>query len=73
MNLFVCIIFYLSVNLIALGSPALASKDRRIVAIGDLHGDLSNAVEILKLAQIVDDNQHWIGNDTIFIQTVSCF
>jgi hypothetical protein len=38
----------------------------RLLAIGDLHGDLTNAMEIMKFAQIVDCEGKWIaGRDTV--------
>lgn len=38
----------------------------RIIAIGDLHGDLENARLVLKAAQIIDDHDEWIsGCDTL--------
>jgi hypothetical protein len=45
--------------------------ERRIVALGDLHGDLANTLDILKFSNIIDEDHHWIGGDTIFVQTVS--
>ncbi len=42
---------------------------RKIVAIGDLHGDYDNFVEILKGVKLVDDSLHWIAADTHFVQT----
>lgn len=45
--------------------------DRRIVALGDLHGDLPNTLAILKFANIIDEEHHWIGGDAIFVQTVN--
>lgn len=47
--------------------------DRRIVALGDLHGDLPNTLAILKFSNIIDDDHHWIGGDAIFVQTVSYY
>lgn len=44
-------------------------KSRRIVAIGDLHGDLESSLNVFKLANIIDESQNWIGGDTIFVQT----
>ncbi|ORC90729.1 serine/threonine protein phosphatase [Trypanosoma theileri] len=43
-------------------------EGRRIVAVGDLHGDLNQTLSILRLTGIVDDRQHWIGGDTYFVQ-----
>ncbi|KAI8149538.1 Metallo-dependent phosphatase-like protein [Fennellomyces sp. T-0311] len=42
---------------------------QRIVAMGDLHGDLSNTLQIMKFSNIIDDDGHWAGGDTIFVQT----
>ena len=41
----------------------------RIVAIGDLHGDLEATVEVLKLAGAIDDDLQWIGGDLVVVQT----
>jgi hypothetical protein len=51
---------------------------KKIVAIGDIHGDLSVAIKSLKLAQVIDlsipDNiiditkVNWIGGDTFVVQ-----
>ncbi|KAF8286252.1 putative kinetoplastid-specific phospho-protein phosphatase [Trypanosoma cruzi] len=41
---------------------------RRIVAVGDLHGDLNQTLSILHLAGLVNKRQHWIGKDTYFVQ-----
>lgn len=42
----------------------------RIVAMGDLHGDLANTLAIMKHAGIVDDEGRWAGGNAIFVQTV---
>lgn len=41
----------------------------RIVAVGDLHGDLAATRAALKLAAVIDDNDHWIGGATVLVQT----
>jgi hypothetical protein len=41
----------------------------RIVAVGDLHGDLSAAREALKLAGAIDSTDTWIGGDLVVVQT----
>ncbi len=41
----------------------------RIVAIGDLHGDLEATRRALKLAGAVDDEDHWIGGSLVLVQT----
>lgn len=42
---------------------------RRIVAVGDLHGDLGNAFDVLKMAGVVDENGDWSGKVDFFVQT----
>jgi hypothetical protein len=52
---------------------AASEYDRRIVALGDLHGDLPNTLAILKFSNIIDEDHHWIGGDAIFVQTVTFY
>lgn len=67
MNLVVAFLFCFIVNsAIALDNVS----NRRIVAMGDLHGDLSNTLSILKFSKIIDEDHHWIAGDTILVQTV---
>jgi hypothetical protein len=42
---------------------------KKIIAVGDLHGDYENFVEILKGVRLVDDSLHWTGGDIHFVQT----
>ncbi len=49
--------------------PAAASPPGRIVAIGDLHADLPAALEVLRLAGLVDADGHWSGGTTTLVQT----
>jgi hypothetical protein len=49
---------------------------KRLVCVGDLHGDLAVSLKILKLAEVIPqnssinniDNIHWCGKDTWIIQ-----
>ncbi len=41
----------------------------KIVAVGDIHGDYKNFIKILKSVGLVDDELHWIGGKTHFVQT----
>jgi hypothetical protein len=41
----------------------------RIVAVGDLHGDLGATRKALVLAGAIDDSDHWIGGDLVVVQT----
>ncbi|HMG54242.1 MAG TPA: metallophosphoesterase [Kofleriaceae bacterium] len=42
---------------------------RRLVAIGDLHGDLGGARAALRAAGAIDDRDRWIGGDLVVVQT----
>ena len=41
----------------------------RVVAMGDLHGDLEAAREALQLAGAMDEEGHWTGGDLVLVQT----
>ena len=41
----------------------------RVVAIGDVHGDYQQFVELLQAANLVDSNTNWIGDNTHLVQT----
>ncbi len=41
----------------------------RIVAIGDLHGDLEATRRVLQLAGAIDEEDHWIGGKLVVVQT----
>lgn len=41
----------------------------RLVAIGDLHGDLEAARAALRLAGAIDDKDHWSGGPLVVVQT----
>ena len=61
LNVFtLCILF-----VVVPGSAAAA----RIVAIGDLHGDLGATRQALRLAGAIDEKDHWVGGDLILVQT----
>ncbi|TBU33290.1 Metallo-dependent phosphatase-like protein [Dichomitus squalens] len=42
---------------------------RKIVAVGDLHGDLPNAQQVLQMARVVDEDGNWSGEVDFFVQT----
>jgi hypothetical protein len=50
-------------------SNAYSSFTRKIVAVGDLHGDLPNALKVLKMAHVVDARGNWSGMIDFFVQT----
>jgi len=40
----------------------------RIIVIGDLHGDWDATIQSLKIARVIDNNNNWIGDDTVVVQ-----
>ncbi|XP_047317322.1 shewanella-like protein phosphatase 1 [Impatiens glandulifera] len=54
------------------GNPPtfVSAPGRRIVAIGDLHGDLAQARSALEIAGVLssDDQDFWTGGDTVLVQ-----
>lgn len=50
--------------------PTILPSVERIIAIGDIHGDLNLAIKSFKLAQLIDDEFNWIASplNTIVVQ-----
>ncbi|MBI4583354.1 MAG: metallophosphoesterase [Planctomycetes bacterium] len=46
---------------------------RRVVAIGDIHGDYRNFVRLLEAARLVSRELAWTGGDTVLVQTGDVF
>jgi hypothetical protein len=40
----------------------------RVVAVGDLHGDLASTREALRLAGAIDENDRWVGEKLVLVQ-----
>jgi hypothetical protein len=59
-------IFILCILIVAVPFSASAT---RIVAMGDLHGDLGATRQALRLAGAIDEKDHWVGGDLILVQT----
>jgi hypothetical protein len=55
-----------------MAASAVVAGDR-VVAIGDIHGNYDGFVSILQRAGLVDDDAHWIGGGTTFVQTGDIF
>ncbi len=45
------------------------SDVRRIVAIGDVHGDYDQLLAVLKMADLIDGRGKWIGKESHLVQT----
>jgi hypothetical protein len=48
--------------------PSVLPAVRRIIVIGDLHGDWNMTVKSLKIAKLIDDKLRWTGKDTVVVQ-----
>ena len=48
--------------------PSILPPAERIIVLGDVHGDWNKLIGALKLGKVIDDNNNWIGNDTIVVQ-----
>ena len=48
--------------------PVIFPKKRRIIAIGDIHGDYDFAVKCLVKAKVINKEFDWIGGDTYVVQ-----
>ena len=46
-----------------------AKTSPRVVAVGDVHGDLDALVSILQKAEIIDDQRRWSGGTATLVQT----
>ena len=44
-------------------------RTTRIIAVGDLHGDIGNAQMVLEMARVVDSYGNWSGDVDVFVQT----
>lgn len=42
---------------------------QRIVAVGDLHGDIHNAKKVFRMARLIDKRDAWAAGSDIFVQT----
>jgi hypothetical protein len=59
----------LGVKAPAKGSEFLRPAPGRVIAIGDLHGDLNAAVNAFRLAGVIDETEKWVGGNTVVVQT----
>jgi len=50
-------------------APLRLPAPARLVAIGDVHGDLAATREALRIAGAIDASDRWIGGDLVVVQT----
>lgn len=48
--------------------PSVLPAVRRIIVIGDIHGDWNMTLDTLKLAKVINKKNKWIGGDTVVVQ-----
>lgn len=57
--------------------PTYVTANGRVIAIGDLHGDLNKTIRALELAQVVRPDSHglpvWCGGDSVVVQLGDVF
>jgi len=46
---------------------------RRLLALGDVHGDLASLRKCLSLANVINENGEWIGGDAVVVQVGDVF
>jgi hypothetical protein len=66
-------VMLVAVALCCLAAPARAQQDtwsgvERIVAVGDVHGDFTQFVKVLRAAGVIDANDNWIAGKTHLVQ-----
>ncbi|ULY68539.1 metallophosphatase/phosphoesterase [Chlorella virus XW01] len=49
-------------------SHIIKQVPKRIIVIGDLHGDYQKTIEMLRISKLIDKDKNWIGGDTIVVQ-----
>jgi hypothetical protein len=48
--------------------PSVLPPVDRIIVIGDIHGDMEMTRELLKVAKVINNNDDWIGGNTVVVQ-----
>ena len=53
---------------LGLSLPSVLPAVERIIVLGDVHGDMKMLKKSLKLAKLIDEDNEWIGKDTVVVQ-----
>ncbi len=48
--------------------PTVLPPAERLVAIGDLHGDLGKARRVFRAAGLTDERDRWVGGKAVCVQ-----
>ena len=54
---------------VLLGLAASAAPAARIVAVGDVHGEIDGFDSVLRAARLIDEAGRWVGGDATLVQT----
>ena len=60
---------FIALTVLGVAISCVGEDEQRIVAFGDVHGDLEAARGALRLAGAIDEQDRWIGGDLIVVQT----
>ncbi|KAH7102743.1 Metallo-dependent phosphatase [Auriculariales sp. MPI-PUGE-AT-0066] len=69
---------FISIVSCVLGQTIAVDSDKpqyhkRVVALGDLHGDYNNTLEALRLGKVIDSRGNWAGGSTTLVQVGDIF
>jgi len=63
-------IMYWEDTLISKGKKESQENEyKRVIAVGDIHGDYKKLIKVLRHAKLIDKKNNWIGEDSILVQT----
>jgi len=48
--------------------PSILGPVDNIIVIGDIHGDMSVLLKCLRIPKLIDNNNNWIGKNTVVVQ-----
>jgi hypothetical protein len=48
--------------------PSILPPVKRIIVIGDIHGDMKMLIKCLKIAKLIDKKLNWVGGETVVVQ-----
>jgi hypothetical protein len=48
--------------------PSVLPAVKRIIVIGDIHGDMDKLLKCLRIPNLIDNNNNWIGGETVVVQ-----
>jgi hypothetical protein len=48
--------------------PSILPKVNRIIVIGDIHGDMDKLLKCLRIPNLIDDKNDWIGGKSVVVQ-----